>query len=318
MTSAHLCCAEPLATDEGIAGGQWRYVIKSFPRMKRLCLALLCFAATDIRAQFSYTVQDLGTLGGTTSVGTAVNNDEQVTGSSNSEDAGQQAFISGFNGSLPLRNLGTLGGAQSYGQAINSSGRVAGTSELIEDDSTVHAFLSGPNGGELADLATLGGTLSFGAGVNGAGQVVGDSFLAENSGRHAFLSGANGAGLNDLGTLPDGTNSFGLAVNASGQVTGYSQTKNESQAVVNHAFISDSNGASLRDLGTLGGESSFGSGLNDAGQVVGRSDTATFGKQHAFRSAPNGGPLIDLVRWADSLAPRRASTLQARSSVPRI
>lgn len=236
----------------------------------------------------TYTVTDLGTLGGTTSSGTALSDTSQVSGSAYiADDAAQNAFLSGANGAQPLVNLGTLGGSDSFGQAINSSGQVAGTSSM-PTAFVFHAFVTGPNGAGLTDLSTLGGALSYGYGINGDGRVAGYSSTADGSTLHAFLSVSRG-GLQDLGTLPGGTNSFGLAVNASGQVTGYSGTASGN----NHAFISGTSGGVLRDLGTLGGSSSVGAAINDSGQVVGRSEVSGIG-QHAFRSEANGGPLLDL------------------------
>lgn len=248
--------------------------------------ALIFFALTGAQAQVIYTVKDLGTLGGIASAGNALNQNDQVTGDAQLEnDQSRNAFISGFNGALPLRDLGTFGGATSVGQSINSNGEVAGIAEL--EDGSRRAFLSGPNGGPLADLGTLGGLHSYGTGVNGAGQVTGYSYT-DTGAQHAFFRATGAPTLSDLGTL-GGALSFGNGVNASGQVAGYSTAEDG----FSHAFLSDSNGGALHDLGTLGGRFSIANAVNDAGQVVGRSELSSIGT-HAFRSAPNGGPLFDL------------------------
>lgn len=259
--------------------------------MKRFLLAiafLLILTQPKLRAQLTYNVLDLGTLGGMSSAGSGVNENGQVAGTSYLDgDNVQNAFYTGANGALPLRNLGTIGGSESFAQAINASVQVAGTSR-ITGDTAFHAFLSAVNGGALSDLGTLGGTNSYGYGVNGAGQVAGYANIAGSQTR-AYLSDSNGGTLRNLGVLTGGTSSFAFAVNASGQVTGYSGTASG----FNHAFISDSNGGALRDLGTLGGRFSFGTAINDSGQVTGRSEPSGTG-QHAFRSGPNGGALLDL------------------------
>lgn len=259
--------------------------------MKRFVFAialLLLVSQPGLRAQLTYNVVDLGTLGGMSSVGNGVNDSGQVAGASYLEgDGAQNGFFTGTNGALPLRNLGTLGGSESFAQAINSSVRIAGISR-VAGDTAFHAFLSKADGGVLGDLGTLGGVNSYGYGVNGAGQVAGYSAVAGSASR-AFLSDANGGVLHDLGVLTGGTSSFAFAVNASGQVTGYSGTASG----FNHAFISETNGGALRDLGTLGGRFSFGTAINDSGQVTGRSEPSGTG-QHAFRSGPNGGALLDL------------------------
>ena len=257
--------------------------------LPRLALvALLLSAACAVHAQGLYSVLDLGTLGGTTSAGNAINENGEVTGTAYlPEDAGQNAFLTGPDGAKPLQPLGTLGGTESFGQGIDATRRVAGSSRL-EGDAAFRAFLSGPDGGALMNLGTLGGSNSYGVGVNGAGQVAGYSLVSGNAITHAFLSAPGGGALKDLGALVPAASSFAAGVNASGQVTGYSGTANG-----NRAFISEPNGGALRDLGTLGGRFSFGTAINNGGQVTGRSETSTIG-QHAFRSGPNGGPLLDL------------------------
>jgi probable HAF family extracellular repeat protein len=86
----------------------------------------------------------------------------------------------------------------------------------------------------------------------------------------------------DLGALinPPGLSGSGVSgVNLSGQVS----ITNAPDALNFHAFRY-AGGASL-DLGTLGGVDSFGHGINNAGQVVGRSKTAADIK-HAFVWTP--------------------------------
>lgn len=261
--------------------------------MKHLLLAFVFCLLATAQSQVIYTVQDLGTLGGATSSGLAVNAAGQVAGASDPEnDEPSRAFVTGVDGTSLMQDLGTLGGSTSSGQAINAHGQVAGSSTLSGGSFFPHAFLSTTTGGGLLDLGTLGGPGSIAYGVNGAGQVAGESQNSSGLTR-AFLSEPGGGPLRDLGALPGGQNSRGRAVNASGQATGYADTTNEFQAIVNHAFLSETNGGPLRDLGTLGGSYSFANAVNDSGQVVGRSENAS-GTQHAFRSEPNGGPLLDL------------------------
>lgn len=253
-----------------------------------ICMAP--FLAQPVLAQ-SYTLTDLGTLGGPFSNGSAVNNQGQVTGDLyvNGLNA-YHAFLSGANGGSP-RDLGTLGGANSFGNALNDQGQVTGSAYPGYNGS--HAFLSGVNGGPLQDLGTLGGNYSTGFGVTATGQVGGYSTIA-NGDYHAFISGVNGSALQDLGTL-GGNNSYGLGINATGQVTGESLTANGDT----HAFLSGAGGGPLRDLGTLGAlegqgpADSRGIGVNSAGQVTGYAATAD-GHLHAFLSGNNGGALQDL------------------------
>ncbi len=275
--------------------GRWRKrggCDNLWARMQRvayfLC-GLLLAAPLAGRAQTLYSVRDLGTLGGSTSAGNALNAAGQVVGNAAiAEDTATNGFLSGANGALPLQNLGTLGGLESFAQGINSSGQVVGSS-ILADGISYRAFWRPATGGALVNLGTLGGSQSYAYGVNGAGEVAGYSFLSGNGVARAFLSAPGGGALRALGTLPGGTSSYGVGVNASGQVTGYSGTTSG----FNHAFLSEASGGALRDLGTLGGRYSFGMAVNNAGQVTGRSELASVG-QHAFRSAPEGGPLLDL------------------------
>ena len=238
-------------------------------------------------AQITYTLKDLGTLGGSTSAANAINNDARVAGGSYLPlDEAYNAFITDPDGEMP-RALGTLGGTTSDGRGITSDGRVAGSSTI--SGGANRAFLSAANGGMLVNLGTLGGANSYGYAVNNFGQVAGSSQPAGSGFEHAFLSDPNGGALKDLGTLTGGSISQAFAVNAIGQVAGQS---NSSSGL--RAFISDPNGGALRSLGTLGGTVSTAAGINDVGQVVGRAALATAGVQHAFRSAPNGGALLDL------------------------
>jgi probable HAF family extracellular repeat protein len=75
---------------------------------------------------FLYThgiVRDLGTLGGSYSVGIAVNDSSEVTGSSRPSDSNSDEHAFLHNGVF-MDDLGTLGGAISQGVGINASGEV--------------------------------------------------------------------------------------------------------------------------------------------------------------------------------------------------
>ena len=100
---------------------------------------------------------DLGTLGGMTSIGWAINASGQVAGQSQiAGSSAHHAFLyTGTPGSGGvMADLGTLGGTNSYGYAINVSGQVAGYSHL-SDNATRHAFLytgTPGAGGHMIDL----------------------------------------------------------------------------------------------------------------------------------------------------------------------
>ena len=100
---------------------------------------------------------DLGTVGGSSSAGRAINVNGQVAGESYiAGDGAQHAFLySGTPGSGGhMSDLGTLGGTSSYASAINAGGQVVGNSATAGNANT-HAFLyTGTPGvnGQMIDL----------------------------------------------------------------------------------------------------------------------------------------------------------------------
>jgi len=264
----------------------------SFVFALHLCLLLLLARAATAQR---YTITDLGTLGGSQSIGLDISQGGQVTGNSSIaclHCSLSHAFLY-HNGYM--QDLGTLpGGSFSAGYGVSGGARhergerqeilVTGSSNLeacsFNNCSPVHAFLY--ENGNMSDLGTLpGGSNSEGYAVNRTRQVTG--WADDGNNQHAFLY-SNGI-MQDLGTLPGGIASFGVGINDGdqkgkeknegeyrehenrAQVTGYSSTAGGSE----HAFLY-SNGT-MRDLGTLpGGRFSAGYAINQAGQVTGYSE----------------------------------------------
>ena len=227
------------------------------------------------------TMQDLGTLGGTSS-GSDINDSGQVTGYSYTTPTGDffHAFL--WDG-YAMRDLGTLGGTYSQGHAINASGQVTGWAATTTTDgfTPFHAFVW--DGTMMQDLGALADSgVSEGVAINAAGQVTG--FSINDAFFHAFLW--DGTTLQDLGTL-GGVVSYGLAINAAGQVTGGTWTIDE----IEHAFLWD--GTAMQDLGTLGGAFAAGVAINAAGQVAGNATTAA-GDFFVHAFLWDGRTLVDL------------------------
>ena len=207
---------------------------------------LACVAMT-------FTVTDLGTLGGSQSFATAVNSAGKVVGYSYPPgDSSYHAFL--YDG--VMHDLGTFGGTTSEAYGINDKGQVSG-SALTSGNASGRAFLYD---GVMHDLGTLGGLSSSGYGINSNGVVTGHANA--NSGTHAFVYDGT---MHDLGTL-GGSVSIGYGINSNGWVTGDSYPFGDSGY---RAFLYD---GTMHDLGTLGGATADAFGINEKGQVVGRAD----------------------------------------------
>ena len=246
--------------------------------------ALAAVAAPTLAAPV-YTITDLGSLGGTLTEGTAINNSGQVTGYSyTAGNFHSRAFL--YSGGS-MQDLGQFAiGNTEYtgGYGINARGQVTGYD--LDEGSGRRAFLWPipvdfyPWVG-MQNLGTLGTTAlraigydSWGQGINDSGEVTGYSTATWKGPEHAFLY--DGASMHDLGTL-GGSTSYGYGINASGEVTGNAATAGDGAT---HAFLYD--GGSMHDLGTLGGTDSYGYGINASGEVTGSSFIAGTYDRHAF------------------------------------
>ncbi len=262
-----------------------------------------------LEASPSYSVIDLGTLGGSSAIGFKINDSGTVVGWSQTIYGYPQAFQS-INGA-PLQALAPLAVSNSFALGINGAGQVAGTSYLngqphgviwngsgltdlgadmyvtgINDFGAViggngHAFLL--VGGVYQDLGLLpGGDWSSASGINASGAVVGDANTTGGYFRGFVWSPKTG--MLQLGTL-GGPNSHATGINRSGQVIGSASLGGGYE----HAFSAQS--AILTDLGTLGGNS-FAYGINDSGVIVGYSWPSHGDNPHAFVFLD--GVMIDL------------------------
>jgi len=167
-------------------------------------------ATTTSRLATGYTLINLGTLGGKTSVAYAINTSGQVVGSSEVAGGGNHAFL--FSDG-PLVDLGTLGGGQSIAYAINDAGQVVGEADINAPKNNASRRSPGPpplptshpflyQEGKMKDLrfaATRARTSTYATGINKAGQVVGESNSKDFFGFVALLY--SDGKTQDLGSL---------------------------------------------------------------------------------------------------------------------
>jgi probable HAF family extracellular repeat protein len=218
----------------------------------------------------TYILTDLGVLPDeTASIPAAVNRQGQVTGTS-----GESAFRS--DSGAVMQDIGTPGQTRSQGFAISGSGQVAGDSTFGESEVS-HAALF--ENGSTRDLAACENPELFSRanGINASGQVVG-IFQSRSNGDYgrAFITNSfeseRRQTLTDLGTL-GGPYAQALAINDSGFVTGNADIYRSftwKRRGMTHAFVWSVQ-TNMRDLGTLGGDYSYGTGINADNHVAGYS-----------------------------------------------
>jgi probable HAF family extracellular repeat protein len=124
-----------------------------------ISLAVLTSFALILRLPTAGSAQvvtvDLGTLGGTSSAATAVNDNGQVVGASTLANGSLRAFL--WTATSGMLDLGALGGRGSHALAVNGNGQVVGLNYF--EDGSSRAF-SWTAGGGMVDLGTLGGRVS--------------------------------------------------------------------------------------------------------------------------------------------------------------
>ena len=166
----------------------------------------------------------LGTLGGNSSSGEAVNDAGQVTGWADTTSGVYQAFLYSAG---QMTDLGTLGGSYSNGMAINNLGDVTGWAHT--SSGLYNAFLY--SDGAMTDLGTLGGTSSIGYAINDSGQITGWAYNSDGYDR-AFLYSAGQ--MIDLNTVLSPASGWTLlsatGINNAGQITGYGDLNGQAEA----------------------------------------------------------------------------------------
>jgi probable HAF family extracellular repeat protein len=225
---------------------------------------------------------NLGTLGGSSGIGNAINSSGQIAGYSVNSKNTYRAFTT--SGSK-LIDIGDLGGGSAVAYAINDVGQVVGSA--VTPDGSNHPFLYSNE--TMTDLGTLGSPAgnswwNSAQGINNSGVVTGTSY--DVHGNFFGFVWSNGK-MTKLGTL-GGAWSQAYAINNKGQVVGLAYTKSG----LAHGFIANCASCALKDLGTIAGSTStvWAFGINDSGVVVGQSTFSS--TYHAF--VYSGGKMKDL------------------------
>jgi probable HAF family extracellular repeat protein len=225
-----------------------------------------------------YTVTDLGTLGGATSVASGINASDQVSGTAatGAVDKYGGAIVHAFvwDPAHGMTDLGTLqSDVDSYGGGINDTGAVAGvsyTAAVPKTDKYGDTYFVSNDRAVTWDGSHRVKNLGNGDAreINDAGEVVG--FIGN---RAILWSGTTKVNLGTLGG--SGYQSVALGINGAGQVVGYAPTNDSYQT--QHAYLRtpttpDGTKGTMQDPGSLAttpGYPGGGTSVNAAGEVVG-------------------------------------------------
>jgi probable HAF family extracellular repeat protein len=234
-------------------------------------------------------LRDLGTLGGTDSCATLINDRGLVAGHSFTNSTPNP--VTGIPTDDPfvwengvMTDLGSLGGTLGHPSGINRRGQVCGDSNLA-GDLVPEAFLW--DAGKMQDLGNLGGNGSLAKGLNESGEVIGVSNTEGDLTFHAFLW-KHGV-MTDLGTVVGDCHSFANGINSRGQVVGESDACDGSA----HAFLWEKRGPPV-DLNTLVPRDAAvtlveATSIGDGGEIAVRG-LLDNGDEHAFLLIPREGP----------------------------
>ena len=241
-----------------------------------------------------YTITVLGTLGGTLSQDTGLNNRGSVAGFSTLP--GDQSFHAFLWRNGTFTDLGTLGGPNSFTSedpVLNDGGAISGFSDTSTPDPNGEDVCGDGNNliclpfvwrkGVMTALPLLGGNNGQPAGSNNRGQIVGTSETPNPDPTCSlfFLQIEavvwQDGHVQELPPFPGDPDGVANAINDNGEAVGGTGC-----ATGNIRAVLWQNGTAI-DLGDLGGATgNVAFDINDRGQVVGQSDIDGDTTHHAF------------------------------------
>jgi probable HAF family extracellular repeat protein len=232
----------------------------------------------------SGSLQDVGTLGFSSSAAVGINDSGQASGEVYNSAGPSHAFWwSSGAGLTDIHMSASFTSSEALG-TVNAAGQIVG-SLTRADGGLTHPFQwSGGSG--MADLGPMPGmTDGFASNINDSGQVVGTSWNATDG--RAFLW-TSGGGFTDLGTPPGFQYAWATAINASGQVVG--QASNNTGPIDGFMWTA---ATGMTDLGPLPGFLYIQPyAINGPGVVVGQAsnDPQTSGRAFVWQN----GVMTDL------------------------
>lgn len=222
-------------------------------------------APSDPAPEYDYAIIDLGTLGGSGSAASAINNNGQVVGHAfNSSQHYHPALFTD-----PITDLGTLGGSDGLALGISPNGKITGAAAM--GNNLNHAFIWD---GSMHDLGSLGGQQSAGYAINSSGQVTGIGQIPGDIAHAMLYSGSSMIDLGTFSTWSGPYGSIGYGINDSGDIVGTMVTNSASRGFLRID-------GTMQDIGTLGGSDAAVYAINSYAEVVGYSTTSA-GDHHAM------------------------------------
>ena len=222
-------------------------------------LVVLGTASSTEAKKLRYHYIDLGTLGGTYSWSTGVNNWGQVVGFSETKTGEFRAFLSTAKKMKQLESVDNDFFSKAW--SINDRGQVVGFS--LSSGGRRHALLWDHTG--LYELETFAGDQSDAFSINRHGEIVGWVAVPEETTKIIHAALWNSKGLTDINPFQSDL-SVASSINKRGDVVGTYLTP---EGLLQAVFW---NREGVHKLRTLGGEESEAYWISDKGDIVGWCD----------------------------------------------